>query len=491
MIGWREFTQLYCGKSAVMALFLFCSLPIVLITALITPPGQSPDEVTHYARALGLLHGAVLGVKQSDIDPLTGKLEWRTGVRVDAGDLGASFGAVTEQNFRPVETLDDWNKDEQAPQNPNLLYVNLPNTATYFPAAYIPGALGVAIAKYLFNDTPMHCFIMARLFMAAAFLLVGLAALYIAAYGEAMLATVLLLPMTLFLGGTLNQDGLLTAMTCLAAACLTRGTRGWRIAGLVAFALVLGAKPPYILLLGVFALPLCTPGFWRRFLDMVLALLPVLGWIVVIALFVVVPYGKQQYFPGPLYTGDHSVPMDHANAAAQWHILLERPRRFLALPYYSTLRDAYPDFITVIGVLGPLQIVMPHSYYDCWGVCLGFAVLGLIFTRRPVLLPPRPALLNFIAICGAIGVTYWLVDITFYLDWTNVGAPDIDGIQGRYLLIFLPFLLFAIPSLQSVPGLRRIRFTLPPLLLALPTAGMALFDIGYIPLKLVLNYYLH
>jgi len=25
----------------------------------------------------------------------------------------------------------------------------------------------------------------------------------------------------------------------------------------------------------------------------------------------------------------------------------------------------------------------------------------------------------------------------------------------------------------------------------LPTAGMALFDIGYIPLKLVLNYYLH
>jgi hypothetical protein len=36
-----------------------------------------------------------------------------------------------------------------------------------------------------------------------------------------------------------------------------------------------------------------------------------------------------------------------------------------------------------------------------------------------------------------------------------------------------------------------MRFTLPPLLLALPPAGMAVFDIGYIPLRLVLNYYLH
>ncbi len=490
LVGWWGGIRRYCGKWAVMALFLLCALPVSVTTALVTPPSQSPDEVTHYCRALGLLRGVLLGVRHSEIDPLTGKLELRTGLKVHVGDFASSFGHVTILTpYRPLVTLEDWNKSERVAPNPNLFYVNLPNTATYFPAAYVPGALGVAVAR-VFHATPLHCFITARLFMAAGFMLVGLATLYIAAYGEALLVTVLLLPMTLFLAGTMNQDGLLTAMTCLAAACLTRETRGWRIAGLVVMALVLGAKPPYILLMGAFALPLFAPGFWRRFLDMAVALLPVLGWILVIALFVVVPYGKQQYFPGPLYTGDHTVPMDHANAAAQLHILMERPRRFLALPYYSTLRDAYTDFITVIGVLGPLQLVMPDDFYNCWAACLVFVALGLLFTRRPVVVP-LTALLNFIAILGAIGVTYWVVDITFYLDWTNVGAPDIDGIQGRYLLIFLPFLLFAIPSLQSVPGLRRVRFTVPPLLLALPTAGMALFDIGYIPLKLVLNYYLH
>lgn len=491
MAGWQAFVQRYCGKSAVMALFLLCALPVTVLTALVTPPGQSPDEVAHYARALGLLHGAVLGVKRSDIDPLTGKPEWKTGVRVDAGDLGAALGAVTPLDNRPVETLEDWDKDEMSPQNPALIYVNLPNTATYFPAAYVPAALGVALAKYGFNDTPLHCFIMARLFMAAAFLLVGLATLYVAAFGEALLVTVLLLPMTLFLGGTLNQDGLLTAMTCLACACATRAARGARLAGLIIFALVLGAKPPYILFMGAFALPLFMPGFWRRFLDMLLVMLPVLGWIVVIALFVVVPYGKQQYFPGPLYMGPHNVPMDHANGTAQLHILLARPRLFLSLPYHSTIRFAYPDYLTLIGVLGPLQIILDQGIYNGWAFCLVFAVLGLLVTRRAEVLPPRAALVNFIAILGAIGVTYWLLQIMFYLDWTDVGLPYIDGIQGRYFLIFLPFLLFAVPHVSAVPGLARVRAGLPPLLLALPSLVMGLYDVGYIPLRLVLNYYLH
>jgi hypothetical protein len=74
--------------------------------------------------------------------------------------------------------------------------------------------------------------------------------------------------------------------------------------------------------------------------------------------------------------------------------------------------------------------------------------------------------------------------ITSYLDWTNVGLAYIDGMQGRYLLPLLPFLLLGIPGF-------RWRFTLPPLLPALPAIAMGIFDIGYIPMKLVWTYYLH
>ncbi len=492
-MGWRAFAGRVFGKRAALVLFLLCALPLTIFTALITPPSQSPDEVAHYARTLGLLRGVLLSDKHQITDPLTGKPEWLTTIRVDAGLLSGSFGAVTltGPGQRPVETEQDWNTIETLPQNHALLAVNLPNTATYFPAAYLPAFLGVVLAKYGFNATPLHCFLTARIFMALSYVAAGLGALAVAAYGEGLLLTVLLLPMPLFLGGTLNQDGLLTAMTCLACAFLTCNTRAARLAGLVVFAIVLGAKPPYILLMGVFALPLFAPGFWRRFADMMLVMLPVAAWTVVISLFVVVAYGKVQYHPGPLYAGGHNVMMDHANAGLQWQILTERPRRFLALPYYSTLQFAYSDLISLIGVLGPLQLQLGHDYYMWWSFALVSAMLGGLVTRRPEILPPRVAGLNFIAVMAAIGVTYWLLNIIFYLDWTNVGLPYIEGIQGRYLLIFIPFLLFAIPNLQSLPGLRRWRFALPPLLPALPAMALGLYDLGSIPLKLVLNYYLH
>jgi hypothetical protein len=74
--------------------------------------------------------------------------------------------------------------------------------------------------------------------------------------------------------------------------------------------------------------------------------------------------------------------------------------------------------------------------------------------------------------------------VMFYLDWSNLGLGIIDGMQGRYLLPLLPFLLFAIPGF-------RWRFRLPLLLPALPAVAMGIFDIGYIPMKLVWTYYLH
>ena len=492
-MGLRAFAGRVFGKQAALVLFLLCALPLTIFTALITPPSQSPDEVAHYGRTLGLLRGVLLSDKHQITDPLTGKPEWLTTIRVDAGLLSGSFGSVTRMgpDQRPVETQQDWSTIENLPRNHALLAVNLPNTATYFPAAYLPAFLGVVLAKYGFNATPLHCFLTARIFMALSYVAAGLGALAVAAYGEGLLLTVLLLPMPLFLGGTLNQDGLLTAMACLACAFLTRNTRAARLAGLVVFAIVLGAKPPYILLMGVFALPLFAPGFWRRFADMALVMLPVAAWTVVISLFVVVAYGKVQYHPGSLYAGDHSVMMDHANAALQWQILTERPRRFLALPYYSTLQFAYSDLVSLIGVLGPLQLQFEYGYYMWWSFALVCAILGVLVTRRPEILPPRVAGINFFAVMAAIGVTYWLLNIIFYLDWTNVGLPYIEGIQGRYLLILIPFLLFAIPNLQSLPGLRRWRFALPPLLPALPAVALGLYDLGFIPLKLVLNYYLH
>jgi uncharacterized membrane protein len=483
MAWWVEVFRSCTGKSALVALFVFCAFPTGLMMSLITPPGQSPDEPTHLARAEGLLRGVILGVRKADIDPVTGLKEWHTGVKVDNGILHAGFGHVTWIGPNPVVTGPDFLADRAVKTDHSTHYINLPNTATYFPAAYVPAAIGLALGLAA-HAPPYACFLLARLFMLVAYVAIGAAAIWIAAFGEGALMGVLLLPMTLFLGSTINEDGILAALSCLACAALTRGTPGYRVLGLAAFVLVLGAKPPYALMLGVFLLPLFKPGFWRRAREVMIALVPVVLWVVLITLFVVVPYGKQPYHPGPLFTGDRSMTLDHADAAANLHILLAQPSRFITLPAHTLYLWGLVIIWTAVGVLGVLQIVLPNGYCHAWEIACALALFLSFFSRRETSTPALTALVNFATVLGLLAVSYWLIMIMFYLDWTNVGEDYVDGLQGRYSLVLLPFLLFAIPGV-------RWRFRLPPLVPALPVVALGLYDMGYLPMKLVWNFYLH
>ncbi len=482
-MGWFEGWRDYFGKTAIILCFLFCALPVGVMTVLLTPPGQSPDEPAHMARAEGLLHGAILGVRKTNIDANTGKPEAITGVKVDWGLYQVSFGQTTRINNHQVITMEDLQTIRQWAPAHNKIFASIPNTAAYFPTAYLPAALGLGIGLAV-NASPYTCFTLARFFMLAAFLALGVLALRIAAFGEALLLTVLLLPMTLFLASTLNEDGVLIAMVCLACAALTRGTRGLRVLGLAMFALFLGSKPPYLPLLAVFVLPLFGVGFWGRVRDAVVASVPVLGWVALISLFVLVPFAKPPYHPGPFYAGDRSIWLDHTDPAANLHILLADPARFTTLPVHTALSDAPQIMKEMIGVLGLLQIQLPVAEYIAWCVSGVTALLGLLLCARPAAVPGGAARMNFIAVSFLLLFTYWLMMISFYLSWSNVGIDHIDGMQGRYSLPLLPFLLFAIPWV-------RCRFTPPPLLPALPAVVMGIFDIGYLPIKLVWNYYLH
>jgi hypothetical protein len=484
MCNWFEVLQRYGGKPAVIALFLLCALPVTILTALMTPPGQSPDEPAHIARAAGLLHGAVMGVRKPVTDTNTGQTEMLSGVQVSQGILNAAFGTTTQVNGHPVITADDFLEMSAQPPQPERVFVNIPNTVTYFPLTYVPATLGLALGQLVAGGKPLTCIILARFGMLAAYLALGGMALCVAAYGEALLLAVLLLPMSLFLAGTVNQDGVLIGLACLAGAALTRGTQGMRWFGLAVLVVLLLSKPPYLPLLGVFLLPLFAPGFLWRLRDVMLAALPVLLWTALISALVVVPFGKPPYHPGPLFLGDHTMLLDHTDPAANLHILLAQPMRFITLPWDTLHQWAGSKLAEMIGVLGLLQIAMPFGYYILWCVAGGAALGGLLFTGRPGMPSGGTQAVSLVWTAGLLVVNVWLLFVMFYLNWSDVGLDFVDGVQGRYFLPFLPFLLFAIPSL-------RPRAKLPPLLPAIPVALLGLYDIGYIPLRLLTTYYLH
>jgi len=470
-------------KRLIVLVFLLIALPAGVLLAVLTPPGQVPDEQAHMARALGLLHGAILGVRKPAVDPITHQPIMRTGLKVDLGLYNAAASPVTMINGNRIITSDDFWAENGLPANHARTYIDTPSTAAYFPITYLPATAALAIGLAA-QASPFICFLLARLFMLGAFLLLGSLALWFAAFGETVLLTILLLPMTIFLAGSVSQDAVVIAITCLVCALLSRNSRGSWVAALLLFLPALLSSPSYIPLLAIFLLPLSRAGFWVKLRDLALACLPLLLWAGLVAAYVAVPYPVALYHPGPLYQGDASVWLNHAAPAVNFHILLAHPTRLFTLPWHTEQIWFSGLMQEMVGVLGLVCIGLPFGYYYLWGAAAAAAMLGLLFCPRPAAVPHPTALSNFLITIVAIAVTYWLIMMVFYVNFTDAGEDSITGLQGRYFLPLLPFLLFALPAF-------RLRFKLSPIIPAIPTILLGLYDVGYLPLTIVKNYYLH
>jgi hypothetical protein len=474
------------GKPRLIVIYLICALPAGISMAMLTPQGQVPDEPAHMARAAGLLHGAILPVRKMVMDRTLGHAKLESGVKVDTGLLVASFGEVDKQISAHTVTLQNYDDLRNAPSRPQLTFVDIPNTGPYLPTAYLPATIGLAIGL-MFKASPFICMALARLGMVAAFITLSTLALWITAYGEALLITVLLMPMTLFLAGSLNQDGVLIAMSALAAAAFSRDAKrdpGLRWLGFAVLILVLCSKPPYLPLLGIALLPLRGPGFWRRGGEVAAACLPVVIWVVIVGAFVLIPYDRAPYHPGPLYLGNPNILLTATDPAANARILLAHPALLISLPAQQMEMWYRPLYDSMIGILGWLNLILPDRYYEAWSIALGSALLGLVFAYRPAGPPAGDTLVSNIFALAMIILAFWAILISLYLSWTYVGMAEIQGPQGRYFLLLLPFLLFAVPHWRG-------RFAVPGFLPALPAFALGLFDLGYLPLKLAIFYYAH
>lgn len=469
-LGWR-----------LPALFVALAFPVMVLTALFTPPGQSPDEVAHLVRANGLLDGHVFLTRQKVPHPAPSQPRDEVGENIDSGLFSAGFGVITPMQGRWVVTAADQAKLQALGWSHHQVFSNIPNTATYFPLAYGPDAIGLGVGRLL-GVSPFHSILLGRLVNLLAYLALGVATLAVARRGRAVFLAILLLPMSLFLGATLDQDGVLIALSCLACAGFTRSHWGGHVLALAAFLVVALAKPPYLLLMAVFALPLGGKGFWRRVGLVALVSLPVLAWVWFVMAFVAVPFGKPLYHPGPLFHGGAGAFMGTTSPTMNLHILLAQKARFFTLPAH-TLALFGADWIKgMVGMLGLLDIVFPTWFYGLWLGVLAFAFLMAAFPPQPEGERAVQGWRNNIVVLGVVGLTIWLMMISFYLNWTNVGMDFIGGIQGRYALLLLPFLLFAMPA---------TRLRLPGSVALAPVLLMGVLDVAYLPFKLVMFYLPH
>ena len=209
------------------ALFVLCALPVLAFLAVTVPTGDTPDEVAHLVRMESLLQGDVIGYRHSPAEGEDAGVP-DAGVTAHSVLLEAGFafpaGTVLAARKLSAARLDELARMRWG--NPPE-FISAPNTAAYAPLFYVPGAAGMQAARWA-GAGPFRAILVARLANAATYLALGLAALGAARRLRGVLFGVLLLPISLWLASSCNQDGLVIATACLAAGLLGRGTmRGW------------------------------------------------------------------------------------------------------------------------------------------------------------------------------------------------------------------------------------------------------------------------
>ena len=96
-----------------------------------------------------------------------------------------------------------------------------------------------------------------------------------------------------------------------------------------------------------------------------------------------------------------------------------------------------------IGVLGWLDTLMPS--WDDWLAASSFVVAVVADGRMASRTSHYIALAGWSAFVVYTAVTY----ISIYLTWMGLGARDVLGVRGRYLLAGLPLAAWLLPARRA------------------------------------------
>jgi uncharacterized membrane protein len=247
-----------------------------------------------------------------------------------------------------------------------------------------------------------------------------------------LLTAVLMLPMTIALAASANQDAGMIAITALAVSQIDRIVDQQRCAmplELACIAAALGCvamgRPPYAALLLVL-LPIA-PGRTGR-IACAAAITATFLWCALVAIYVMRPLNHE------------------ANPAAQFASLLASPLSVITIAL-TTLRLSFDNYVwSFVGKLAWNDVPLPMPYLALAYVAL--ATSAFVSMNGPA---KGRSWVIAAAICIIVGVHALL-----YFDVTAPGMDHVKGVTGRHFLPLALALGLALPSWKSASRLQPI-----------------------------------
>ncbi len=399
-------------------LFLLLSLVLCPLYLFCVPVFQVPDEVNHYVRAYGIVHGYLLSPEGGNI-PVPENLvpyEWYT--------------------YTPFIMLKHFNM--QIDPAASIMHNNV-NMALYSPVSYVFQVLGIGAADFVSDNTYLLVMAGSIANMAGCTLLLYYAVKYIP-YGKEVIAFISLLPMALQERASLSVDAITyAAVAAILAFCLymrhSKGKMGRREIALMylLIGLVSSCKVVYFPAAFLFFL---IPGerfgsskkeWAHKAAGVAEVAVCSVGWLMI----------AKNYLGNTRAGGD---------TAEKIQFIFQNPGRYLYILDKMFWKNEEGFIQEMIGSkLGSLNITV-NAILILFIMMLFFKVYYKEKGRRE-----KPDYLaESVMLILSLGIVL-LIAASLYLQWTDIAAStySIEGLQGRYFLPVLPLICCGFLSVRE------------------------------------------
>lgn len=451
-------------KMTLEALFAVSMLCLGGIYSLVLPPLSAPDEVSHYIsayecsnRLLGLPAADEKGLIQ--IRPEDAWLEDVTDVLADDGSaeggdekpviLGQS---LTEETYRRIHEERSGKKgahQENSQKSPSQDVEEMASSYQFSvrttPLAYGPQALGFVLARLLGLGS-LSLLYLGRLFNLLFFAVTGFLTLRRLPFGKTAVFAVYLLPMNLHLVSSLSYDVLITAFCgYFTAVCMDLAFKADKVKlkDVVLLAFLLAVMGPCKMVYGVIAglcllIPVKKFGGWGRWTASAAGVLGAFA-----AAMAAVNLGTVS-----MYTqAEDSYIAWAGETGYTFAELLHRPLHVLKMCYDTLAWKGTQLFEGMIGgSLGNQDPVLNTPTVIILALCTILVVLALKKPGEEVMFSTGNRLWIWFLALLLLGALMF----SMLLAWTPRSASMIEGVQGRYLLPFLPAVLLTFRSSRVV-----------------------------------------
>lgn len=406
--------------------FLLALLLLSIAVSAILPPFMSPDENDHIKRAYFLTYGQIA---------LTSPSNTNSGGMIDTGLLAymdATFLKFAKDRSNKV-TKEDMAEAGSIRWTGQDAFSAAPGTGFYFPALYAPQAIALQIGKAL-NLSVDHSYRLARFFALTAS--IGLlAAAFSATPPSAIVLAMLLLPMSLFQFASASLDGIAAAMSILAISVFLRIARDrdtdWKLLTALSVSILL-VVTCRVHLMPMVLLPFVAFIYTRRKASLMAGVgisLIALTW----TLFAMKT------------TIDARVVSDFRPAEIGLYYLLN-PLSFLDIGYrtLSLPGEIWFYYKSYLGLLGWLDVPLTDVVYYTLSAIL-LAALGLSLSPRELTSVGWAKAALFLSALASS----FLIFLAMLLTWNKHPAVLIQGVQGRYFVVPIFLLAYALPTIYG------------------------------------------